>query len=80
MLDYNTPSQRPLRRVDTEELKKHLADGQFPPGSMGPKIRAVIRFIEEGGKGALITSPEKLLTALEGGTGTRILPGKRKIF
>jgi len=76
-LDFLTGNPKPLRSTDTEELKRHLADGQFPPGSMGPKIRAVIRFIEEGGKRALITSPEKLLDALDGKTGTWILPGKR---
>lgn len=79
MLDFLSPNPTPLRTVDTETLKRHLAEGQFPPGSMGPKIRAVIRFIEEGGKSALITSPEKILEAIEGKTGTRILPGKRKI-
>jgi carbamate kinase len=78
MLDFNSPSQRPIREIDTETLKKHLADGQFPPGSMGPKVRAVIRFIEEGGKMALITSPEMLIRALEGKTGTRVIPGERK--
>ena len=79
MLDFDTPHPKPLRRVDTETLKGHLADGQFPPGSMGPKIRASIRFIEEGGESVLITSPEKLLEALEGKVGTRIVPGPRRI-
>jgi carbamate kinase len=78
MLGYLTKSPTPLRNTDTEELKKYLADGHFPPGSMGPKIRAVIRFLEEGGKRALITSAECLLDALDGKAGTWILPGKRQ--
>jgi len=77
MLDFGKTEERPLRRIDTDKLKQHLEEGQFPPGSMGPKVRAVIRFIQEGGKEALITSPEKLLDALEGKTGTRVVPGRR---
>jgi carbamate kinase len=56
------------------EARKHLADGQFPPGSMGPKITAALRFLESGGPRALITSLEKLDVALAGRAGTEIVP------
>ncbi len=77
-LDFQSKNPRPLKEIDTDTLVRHLEQGHFPPGSMGPKIRAVIRFLEEGGKAALITSPNKLEEALEGRAGTRILPGKRR--
>jgi carbamate kinase len=55
------------------EARKHLAEGQFPPGSMGPKITAALRYLERGGPRALITSLEKLDAALEGRAGTEIV-------
>jgi len=76
MLDFRSGSPRPIDSIDTADLKKHLEDGQFPPGSMGPKVRAVIRFIEEGGKRALITSPDKLISSLDGSGGTWVYPGR----
>ena len=56
------------------EAKQHLADGQFPPGSMGPKIEAVGEFLENGGKKAIITSYECFEEAIQGNAGTHILP------
>jgi len=56
------------------EAKKYYEEGHFPPGSMGPKIQAVIDFLEKGGKEALITNPENIERALRGETGTRIVP------
>ena len=50
--------------------RRLLREGQFPPGSMGPKIDAAIRFIEAGGREVLITRAESLADALEGRTGT----------
>jgi carbamate kinase len=55
------------------EAKKHLADGQFGKGSMEPKIRAIVGFLERGGTEALITDPVNIELALEGKTGTRIV-------
>jgi carbamate kinase len=69
-LDYGTRSQRRLDRVTLAEAWRYFDDGQFPPGSMGPKIEAVIGFLESGGSRAIITSIEKLNEALEGRTGT----------
>lgn len=71
-LNYGKPNQVDLDRMTLAEAKNYLQGGHFPPGSMGPKIKAVIKFLEEGGKEALITSPENLARALRGETGTRI--------
>src|SRR5439155_226295 len=49
-LDFGKPSQRFLDRLTVAEAKKHLAEGQFPPGSMGPKVEAVVDFLEHGGQ------------------------------
>jgi carbamate kinase len=73
-LNYGKPNQVDLDRMTLSEAKNYLREGHFPPGSMGPKIKAVIKFLEEGGKEALITSPENLARALRGETGTRITP------
>jgi carbamate kinase len=74
-LNYKMPNQIDLHKMTLAEAKKHLAEGHFPPGSMGPKMKAVIDFLEAGGREALITSPEAMARALRGETGTRILPG-----
>jgi carbamate kinase len=71
-LDYGQPSQRALDHMSVDEAREYLREGQFPPGSMGPKIAAVIQFLEGGGKEAVITSPENLARALRAETGTRI--------
>ncbi len=72
-LDFGKPTQRPLRRATVEEIKRYLKEGQFPPGSMEPKIRAALDFLEGGGEEVLITSAKKLKSALDGRTGTRII-------
>ncbi|HOC89135.1 MAG TPA: carbamate kinase [bacterium] len=72
-LNYNQPGQRFLDRLTAAEAKRYLAEGQFPKGSMGPKIEAAVQFIEEGGKKAVITSVERMSEALEGRTGTEIV-------
>lgn len=71
-LNYNKPDQKWLDHLTLDEAKKYLADGHFHKGSMGPKIQAIIWYLEGGGKEALITNPENLERALEGKTGTRI--------
>ncbi len=73
-LDYGKPSQRPLDRMTLTEAKAHLAAGQFPPGSMGPKVLAAIQFLESGGERAVITDLAHLDAAVEGKAGTQILP------
>jgi len=72
-VDFGKPSQRFLDRVAASEMRRHLADGQFPPGSMGPKIQAALDFLDGGGGEVLITSTDRLASALRGETGTRIV-------
>lgn len=73
-LNYNKPNQQWLDRITAAEAKQYLAQGHFHKGSMAPKIQAAVRFLEAGGKQALITNPENLERALTGVTGTRITP------
>jgi len=74
-IDFGKPTQQWLDRLTLAEARCHQADGQFAPGSMGPKIQAMIDFVEETGGRGLITNPENLTRALAGETGTVILPG-----
>ena len=74
-LDYGTNKQRPLRRLTIEEARGHLAKGQFPAGSMGPKIEAAIEFLEGGGRQVIITTVASLPWALRGRSGTVIEKG-----
>jgi len=73
-LDFGKPDQKWLDRMTLAEAKKYLEQGQFPSGSMGPKIEAIINYLEHGGKEALITNPENLERALRGETGTCVVP------
>src|ERR671918_2077663 len=68
-IDYKSPGERALGAIDVGELREHHAHGHFPSGSMGPKVEAVIGFLDRGGATAVITSPEALEAALEGKTG-----------
>lgn len=70
--DYGTPRQKPLHKLSLKAAESLYKEGQFPPGSMGPKILASIRFIRHGGKRAIITSPGKAVLALKGMAGTEI--------
>ena len=69
-LNYGRVDYKYLEKVTTLEAKEYLRQGHFPPGSMGPKIQAVINFLESGGEQAIITSIEKISEALEGKAGT----------
>ena len=71
-LDYGKPSQRDLDTLTIREAQTFFDEGQFPPGSMGPKIKAAINFLERGGSEVLITSIERIVDAFAGKTGTRI--------
>jgi carbamate kinase len=72
-LDYRQPSQQWLSHMTLAEARQHLADGQFPPGNMGPKIEGVIDYLEACPTGkALISDPTSILRALDGEAGTRI--------
>lgn len=73
-LHYGQPNQRWLDRMTVAEARQYIQGGHFAPGSMKPKIEACLWFLESGGREALITNPENIERALEGKTGTRILP------
>ena len=73
-VDYKKPTQRELDRLTVAEAKKYLAEGQFPAGSMGPKIEAAIDFLEHGGKEVIITQPHLLEDAIAGKNGTHLVP------
>jgi carbamate kinase len=75
-LGLGTAHQRPVATMTVDEAEKHLADGEFPPGSMGPKVTAAIRFVRSGGQRAVITSPTRVLEGLAGTAGTSVVPGR----
>jgi carbamate kinase len=72
-INYNKPDMQELDILTIADAKKYHAEGQFPAGSMGPKMLAAIDFIEKGGSEVLITSIERIVDAFEGKTGTRII-------
>lgn len=73
-LDFGRPTQRALDSMTAAEARRHLAEGQFPPGSMGPKIAAALHYLAAGGKAVVITSLDRTYAALHGAAGTRIVP------
>jgi carbamate kinase len=74
-LNFGKPDQKDLKQMTVAEARTYLREGHFPPGSMGPKITAAVRFLESGGSAAIVTTPELLVSALEGDSGTRIVSG-----
>lgn len=71
-LNFGEKDQKAITRASLREIKKYMAEGHFKPGSMLPKIEAIVEFLEGGGKKAIITSPENLLRAVRGEAGTTI--------
>lgn len=71
-IDYGKPGQKALDTVTARELRAYYEQGQFPAGSMGPKVRAALDFLENGGREVVITSPECLKKALNKQGGTRV--------
>jgi carbamate kinase len=74
-LDFASSHARRLTDVTAGELRGYAAAGQFAPGTMGPKVEAVLRFVAAGGREASVTSPDRLVAALEGHAGTHVLDG-----
>ena len=72
-LRFGTPQQVELDQLTLKEARHHLAAGEFPPGSMGPKVEAAICFIENGGERAIITSLDRAQEALAGRAGTEVV-------
>ena len=80
-INFGKPDQKAIRAMSVGEARALQADGQFPEGSMGPKIRSAVEFVETTGREVLITSSARLLEAVRGKAGTRITPraaGRRK--
>jgi carbamate kinase len=73
-LNFGKPTQRWVDQLTASEAGRHLAEGQFPPGSMGPKIESALAFLRAGGREVLITSPEALEKEPYATVGTRIVP------
>ncbi len=73
-LDFRKPAQRGIREATAGEMADYQKQGHFPAGSMGPKIEAAIRYLRSGGRKVIITSPERLLDAVDGNAGTHIVP------
>lgn len=74
-LNFNTPQQKDLDELTLKQTYAYMDEGHFAKGSMLPKIEAAVDFVHNGGPKAIITNPENLTRALNGETGTRIVPG-----
>lgn len=72
-LNFGTPEEKPLSEITVDDAKRFMKEGHFPPGSMGPKIKASIEYIDRGGREVLITSASHLKAALINRSGTRIV-------
>jgi carbamate kinase len=72
-VNFGKPEEKALDNLTAEEARRHHDDGQFPAGSMGPKIEAAINFLDRGGEKVIITSPEKIPDALAGKAGTKMM-------
>ena len=73
-LNYGTPDEQPLDRMTVADALHYNEQGQFPAGSMGPKIMAAVRFLQEGGDKVIICSLENAVDAVNGKAGTVITP------
>jgi carbamate kinase len=73
-LHFGRPDQLPLDRLTWQDAQRYLRQGEFPPGSMGPKIEAALDFLKAGGRHAVITCPEDIAAALRHEKGTHIFP------
>jgi carbamate kinase len=74
VLRYGTPEAEPLGEVPVSRMRAHLADGHFASGSMGPKVEAACRFVDQGGRLAAITELSRIRDAVAGVAGTRVVP------
>jgi carbamate kinase len=75
VVGFGTPQARPVERVSVTQMRALSTDGHFARGSMGPKVEAACRFVEQGGGYAVITSLEHIRDAVAGTTGTVVVPG-----
>ncbi|NLJ04505.1 MAG: carbamate kinase [Exilispira sp.] len=73
-INFNKPDMKLIDKMNIKECKQYISEGHFAKGSMLPKIEASMKFLENGGKNVIITSPEKIFDAVNGKTGTHIIP------
>ena len=73
-VDFGKPTQRDIDVMTAREARQWLSEGQFPPGSMGPKIEGALEYIEKGGKEAIIAHERNVVAAMREGRCTRIVP------
>ncbi len=71
-LNFGKPDEKAIDHATLEDIKKYIQEGHFKPGSMLPKMKAVVSFLEKGGEKAIITCPDKIKDAILGKTGTHI--------
>ena len=71
-LDFGAPDARGLDQVTADDLRRAAGEGQFPPGTMGPKVEAALRFVDAGGREAIIAASDQLNLALSGRAGTHV--------
>jgi carbamate kinase len=77
-VNFARPEARALGKVTARDLRRFAAEGHFPAGTMGPKVEAALRFIDAGGSRAIVTSPDRLVAALEGDdAGTQVVSDTR---
>lgn len=72
-VDFGTPQEKGIDQLTVAAARALLAAGEFPPGSMGPKVEAGVRFVEGGGREAIITSLDRVQAAIDGSAGTHIV-------
>ena len=72
-INFGKPNEEKLGTVKAEKMAQYLAEGHFPPGSMGPKIEAALNFLKNGGQEVIITDPQNLGAAVKDGKGTHII-------
>jgi len=78
-LNYGKPSQQPIHRIDKQQLEAWARAGHFAPGSMGPKIEAVLEFLRSGGREAIVTRCDSIAAAVENAAGTHIVPNRERL-
>jgi len=78
-INYGTPQEKWLEEVTYDELARCEKEGHFKEGSMGPKVHALLRFIEHGGKEGVISSLDRVLDAVSGKTGTRLVSARQEL-
>jgi carbamate kinase len=76
VLGFGTEQAEAVGRVDVRTMRSYAAAGHFATGSMGPKVEAACRFVEQGGQRAVITSLDRIAEAMRGGTGTEVVPDR----